>query len=152
MFRWAIFSGAGTGEIWEIDCNENLPNSDGGARWNIWTNAAMQAMQVQGIPVLPCVRILGSIKHLKRNKYHFANDLDVHHVMARIWEASQHIAQVYGAIKEIAHGSVKPWGQHPVIREPRFRYRTITGQRPRVSVFRDPRSGTASGTVLKATL
>ncbi len=125
MFLWACFSGAGTGEIWEIDCNENLANHDGGAQWNIWTNMAMQAMQVQGIPVLPCVKILGSIKHLKRDKYHFANDLDVHHAMARIVEASQHIAQIYGSIKEIAHGCVKPWGQHNVVLDPRFNYKTI---------------------------
>ena len=46
MFRWACFSGAGTGEIWEIDCNENLKNYDGGAQWNIWTNMAMQASRM----------------------------------------------------------------------------------------------------------
>ena len=110
FFRWAIFSGAGTGEIWDIDCNESFSNSDGGAQWNCWTNTAMQAFQALGIPVLPCVKILGGIKHLKRDKYHFANDLDVQHAMARIAEASQHIVQVYAAVKEAAHGSVKPWG------------------------------------------
>ena len=75
MFRWACFSCAGTGEIWEIDCNKNLANFDGGAQWNIWTAMALQAMQAQGIPVLPCVKILGSIKHLKRDKYHFSKIL-----------------------------------------------------------------------------
>ncbi len=51
--------------------------------------------------------------------------------MARIVEASQHIAQVYGAIKEVAHGSVKPWGQHPVVRDHRFNFRTIWARWPK---------------------
>ena len=58
FFRWAIFAGAGTGEIWDIDCNESFSNSDGGAQWNCWTNTAMQAFQALGIPVLPCCKIL----------------------------------------------------------------------------------------------
>ena len=125
MFRWASFCCAGKGSIWEIDNNKNVPSYDGGKQWDTWTAMALQCMQAQGIPVLPCVKTLGAIAHLKRDGYHFLNTIEVHHTFARIIEAQYHIALIYGTIKEIAHGCVQPWGPSPVVIDYRSGYEAI---------------------------
>jgi hypothetical protein len=124
-FRYAVLAGAGDGQTWEIDCNEAFPNSDGGAQWNALTSTAMRAFQSLGIPVFPCCKKLDEIKHLKRNKYHFKNDLIVQHAMAHIAEAAMHLALAYASIKEIYHGGVRPWGDNLTVRDPQTSFKSI---------------------------